>query len=113
MKKILWKKWFILLSICVGIAGGYHLIEQRIPSVMHLYEEDVKEVLSGTGKRIEPGKLSLDFPGDVQVSKSSDGYTAVCHLFGMIPVKTTDSGRDSGGNLCADRRDFCYWDGTD
>ena len=87
MKKILWKKWFILLSICVGIAGGYHLIEQRIPSVMHLYEEDVKEVLSGTGKRIEPGKLSLDFPGDVQVSKSSDGYTAVCHLFGMIPVK--------------------------
>lgn len=88
MKKRRWKNWLIILSICVATTGGYVWIGQRIPSVMHFYEEDVEEVLSGTGKRIEPGKLCLDFPGDIQVSKTMDGYTAVCHLFGMIPVKT-------------------------
>lgn len=88
MRKHRWKKWLMVLSICVAIAGGYVRIGQRIPSVMHFYEEDVEAVLSGTGKRIEPGKLCLDFPGDIQVSKTMDGYTAVCHLFGMIPVKT-------------------------
>lgn len=88
MKKIRWKNWLVVLILCAGLAGGYYWMEQSIPSVMHLYEEDVREVLSGTGKRIEPGKLNLDFIGDIEFSKTLDGYTAVCNLFGIIPLKT-------------------------
>ena len=57
---IVWIAWSSLLS-------SYEMIRLKIPMTMYLYEEEAKEVLSGTKKKIEPKDLYLDFAGNIEV----------------------------------------------
>lgn len=80
----IWVLWSSLLT-------GYEIIRLQIPYIMHLYEEDAIEVLSGNGKKISPQELHLDFAGDIEIAKTAEGkYEAVCSLFGVIPLKTME-----------------------
>lgn len=78
---IVWVVWSVFLT-------GYELIRLQIPMKMRLYEEDAMEVLSGSGKKIDPSQLHLDFIGDVEIAQVTEkSYEAVCQLFGVIPLK--------------------------
>ena len=81
---LLWSIWSVLLT-------GYELVRIRIPVSMHLYEEEAREVLSGSQPNLSPNQLYLDFAGDVEITETSNGsYQAVCNLFGLIPLKTVE-----------------------
>ena len=81
---IIWCVWSSLLT-------SYELIRMKIPETVYLYEEDAMDVLSGNDTKIAPEKLYLDFTGEVEIRKKMVGsYTAVCNLFGMIPLKTME-----------------------
>ncbi len=81
---ITWILWSSLLT-------GYELIRLQIPMTMHLYEEDAVTVLSGSGKKLSPKDLHLDFAGDIEIARTEEGsYKAVCNLFGVIPLKTME-----------------------
>ena len=81
---IIWCVWSSLLT-------SYELIRMKIPETMYLYEEDAMDVLSGNDSKISPDKLFLDFSGEVEIQEKMVGsYTAVCNLFGMIPLKTME-----------------------
>jgi hypothetical protein len=79
-----WMIWSCLFA-------AYEFSKEQIPLTIHLYEEEAKEVLSGTQKKIDPKDLYLDFAGNIEVSETADGnYQGVCHLLGVIPVKTME-----------------------
>ena len=79
-----WMIWSCLFA-------AYEFSKGQIPLTIHLYEEEAKEVLSGTQKKIDPKDLYLDFAGNIEVSETADGnYQGVCHLLGVIPVKTME-----------------------
>ena len=79
-----WMIWSCLFA-------AYEFSKGQIPLTIHLYEEEAKEVLSGTQKKINPKDLYLDFAGNIEVSETADGnYQGVCHLLGVIPVKTME-----------------------
>lgn len=87
--KNMWRLLFFSWVLWSGVFGICESVKMEIPETMRLHEELATEVLSGTGKKIDPKQLYLDFTGNVEVSKENDGsYQAVCSLFGMIPLKT-------------------------
>lgn len=89
--KNVWMLLFFMWLMWSGIFGICESAKMEIPETMRLHEELATEVLSGTGKKIDPEQLYLDFTGNVEVSKKNDGtYQAVCSLFGMIPLKTME-----------------------
>ena len=66
----------------------YEVVRMKIPERLYLYEEDAEQVLSGNDSGINAKKLYLDFSGEVKIQENTAGnYTAVCHLFGIIPLK--------------------------
>ena len=81
---MIWCVWSSLLT-------SYELLCMKIPEIVYLYEEDAMDVLSGNDSKISPEKLYLDFAGEVEIQEKMFGrYTAVCNLFGMIPLKTME-----------------------
>ena len=81
---VLWMVWSCLVL-------NYEISKGQIPQTIYMYEEEAKEVLSGTQKTLDPKDVYLDFVGDVEVSQMADGsYQGVCQLFGMIPLKTME-----------------------
>lgn len=81
---IIWCVWSILLA-------SYEMIRMRIPETVYLYEEEATDVLAGSAPKIAPEQLYLDFAGEVEIKENMSGsYTAVCSLFGMIPLKTME-----------------------
>ncbi len=79
-----WIVWSCLFA-------GYEQIKLQIPARMHLYEEDAVHVLSAADQKIDPEELCLDFAGNVEIAETSGGdFQAVCHLFGVIPLKTIE-----------------------
>lgn len=90
-RKNVWMLLFFMWLMWSGIFGICESVKMEIPETMRLHEELATEVLSGTGKKIDPEQLYLDFAGNVEVSRKNDGtYQAVCSLFGMIPLKTME-----------------------
>ena len=70
---------------------AYEMIRMGIPETVYLYEEDAMDVLSGSAPKIAPEELYLDFTGEVELTENAAGsYTAVCNLFGKIPLKTME-----------------------
>jgi len=70
---------------------AYEIIRMRIPETVYLYEEEAMNVLSGSAPKIAPEELYLDFAGEVALTENAAGsYTAVCNLFGKIPLKTME-----------------------
>ena len=81
---MIWCVWSSLLT-------SYELLCMKIPEIVYLYEEDAMDVLSGNDSKISPEKLYLDFAGEVEIQEKMVGrYTAVCNLFGIIPLKTME-----------------------
>ena len=81
---MIWCVWSSLLT-------SYELIRMKIPETVYLYEEEAMDVLAGSDTKIAPEKLYLDFAGEVELHEKMIGsYTAVCNLFGMIPLKTME-----------------------
>ena len=80
----LWTLWSSMLTC-------REWIRFQIPSTLYLYEEEAAEVLSNGQEKLNAETLYLDFAGDVKLQETeSGGYEAVCHLFGMIPIKTME-----------------------
>lgn len=83
------KRLFFVWLLWSSLLTGYELIRLRLPMSVHLYEEDAVTVLSGSGKKLAPEELSLDFTGNIEIEQTVEGgYQAVCNLFGIIPVKS-------------------------
>ena len=55
---VLWMVWSCLVL-------NYEISKGQIPQTIYMYEEEAKEVLSGTQKTLDPKDVYLDFVGDV------------------------------------------------
>ena len=82
---------FVIWMVWSCLYANYGFSRDKIPQTVYMYEEEAKEVLSDTQKKLDPEEVYLDFVGDVEVSQAADGsYQGVCQLFGVIPLKTME-----------------------